>query len=99
MGKGGNHSETKTGMVESSELGVIPWEEVSKHTGEPKEDPSKWLVIDGQVYDITAWTWKHPGGRKLLSHYAGQDASVSEPENWSEYDESRICGTMCTQTL
>ncbi|XP_038071960.1 acyl-CoA 6-desaturase-like isoform X2 [Patiria miniata] len=75
MGKGGNHTESAVAETQASNLGTIPWDEVSKHNGRAKEDPSKWLVINGQVYDVTAWTKKHPGGSRLLSHYAGQDAS------------------------
>ncbi|CAH1788188.1 unnamed protein product [Owenia fusiformis] len=28
-----------------------------------------------QAYDITTWARRHPGGSKVISHYAGQDAS------------------------
>ncbi|KAL4216979.1 hypothetical protein ACF0H5_023436 [Mactra antiquata] len=49
----------------------IPWSEIQKHT--TKED--KWIVINGQVYDVTNWSYKHPGGSRLISHYAGQDAT------------------------
>jgi fatty acid desaturase 2 (delta-6 desaturase) len=47
--------------------------EVQLHT--KKDD--KWLVMDGQVYNITNWVGKHPGGSRVISHYAGQDATVS----------------------
>ena len=49
------------------------WAEVSRHA----EYNDKWLVIDGQVYNISSWSKKHPGGSRLISHYAGQDATVS----------------------
>jgi fatty acid desaturase 2 (delta-6 desaturase) len=52
---------------------VYTWSEVQLHT--KKDD--KWLVMDGQVYNITNWVSKHPGGSKVISHYAGQDATVS----------------------
>lgn len=38
---------------------------------------NRWLVIDNNVYDITQWSKRHPGGSKVISHYAGQDATVS----------------------
>ncbi|XP_030835157.1 acyl-CoA 6-desaturase [Strongylocentrotus purpuratus] len=47
------------------------WEEVRKHT----EVDDKWLVVDGNVYDITKWAKRHPGGNKVISHYSGQDAT------------------------
>lgn len=65
MGKGGQQRENKET--------VYTWSEVQLHT--KKDD--KWLVMDGQVYNITNWVGKHPGGSKVISHYAGQDATVS----------------------
>ena len=47
--------------------------QVAQHTS--KDD--KWLVIENEVYDITRWASRHPGGSKVISHYAGQDATVS----------------------
>lgn len=52
---------------------VIPWSEVQKHTS--KE--GRWIVINGEVYDVTNWSYKHPGGSRIIAHYAGQDATVS----------------------
>ena len=54
----------------------MTWEEVQQHT----DRSDKWLVIDGEVYDVTRWSRKHPGGSKVISHFAGQDASVSTRE-------------------
>ena len=52
---------------------VISWDEVKSHA----ENKEKWLVVDGQVYNITSWARKHPGGSRVITHYAGQDATVS----------------------
>jgi cytochrome b involved in lipid metabolism len=49
------------------------WDEIIKHTS----GDDKWLVINGCVYDITQWQHKHPGGARIISHFAGQDATVS----------------------
>lgn len=49
------------------------WEEVGKHNN--RDD--KWLVVDGNVYDISRFMKKHPGGARIISHFAGQDATVS----------------------
>ena len=51
----------------------IDWEEVQKH--DKRHD--KWIVVDGGVYNITEWANRHPGGRRVISHFAGQDATVS----------------------
>ncbi|XP_025080864.1 fatty acid desaturase 2-like isoform X1 [Pomacea canaliculata] len=64
MGRGGQ------GEKEEKEVKVYSWNEVREHSGN-----DKWLVIDGQVYNITDWVRKHPGGSRVISHYAGQDAT------------------------
>nr|WNZ34333.1 Fatty acid desaturase C1 [Hemicentrotus pulcherrimus] len=50
---------------------IFTWDEIRTHV--LPED--KWLVIDGDVYDISIWSRRHPGGKAIISHYAGQDAS------------------------
>lgn len=47
------------------------WEEIKKH--DKKDD--RWLVISGEVYNITNWSKRHPGGPRVIGHYAGQDAT------------------------
>ena len=83
MGKGGQQRENKEA--------VYTWSEVQLHT--KKDD--KWLVIDGQVYNITNWAGKHPGGMRVISHYAGQDATVSNKYNL-RYDLSVAYGPLTT---
>ncbi|NXA43677.1 FADS1 desaturase, partial [Eudromia elegans] len=34
-----------------------------------------WLVIDRKVYDVSEFCHRHPGGRRVINHYAGQDAT------------------------
>ena len=63
MGKGGQNIQTGDS--------IFTWEEVQQH--DKRSD--KWVVIDNEVYDITEWSRKHPGGSKVISHYAGQDAT------------------------
>ncbi|CAC5410891.1 unnamed protein product [Mytilus coruscus] len=62
MGKGGKQEQQKA---------VYTWDEIAKH--DKRED--RWMVIQGEVYNITNWANKHPGGSKVISHYAGQDAT------------------------
>ena len=64
---------TEPKMRNGNSKRVISWEEVQKHS----HRNDKWIVIDNEVYDITTWSRKHPGGSRVISHYAGQDASVS----------------------
>ena len=52
----------------------ISWDEVQQHCNVSKD---KWVVIENGVYDVTEWQNRHPGGKRLLDHYSGQDATVS----------------------
>lgn len=52
--------------------GLINWGEVKKH----QSLKDRWIVIDNKVYDVSSWQNRHPGGRKVIGHYAGQDATV-----------------------
>lgn len=47
-------------------------EEISSHV----ERDDRWITVDGYVYDVTNWARSHPGGEKIISGYAGHDASV-----------------------
>ncbi|KAK6455264.1 cytochrome b2, mitochondrial precursor [Scheffersomyces xylosifermentans] len=35
-----------------------------------------WVVINGEVYDLTEFLATHPGGARVILKYAGQDASL-----------------------
>ncbi|CAH8449490.1 unnamed protein product [Dicrocoelium dendriticum] len=58
-------------MDNDLEVSSITWNEVRKHTFLH----DRWMVIDNKVYDVTKWQHRHPGGRKVLSHFEGQDAT------------------------
>lgn len=51
--------------------GVYTWEEVALHNTEE----SAWIAIRGNVYDVTEFVDKHPGGREILLLAVGRDAT------------------------
>jgi cytochrome-b5 reductase len=53
------------------DLPLIAWDEIQKHTSEA----SLWVVIEGEVYDLTTWAARHPGGLQVLLDAAGTDAT------------------------
>ena len=61
MGKGGRGQQS------------FKWEEIKSHDSQN----DRWIVIEGEVYDVTNWSKRHPGGSRMIGHYAGQDATVS----------------------
>ncbi|XP_029438123.1 acyl-CoA 6-desaturase-like [Rhinatrema bivittatum] len=65
MGKGGEQGECEKAAA------VYSWEEIQKHN--LKTD--KWLVIERKVYNISEWMRRHPGGSRVIGHYAGEDAT------------------------
>ena len=58
------------------------WEEIRKHN--KKDD--MWIVVNQTVYDVTGFRNKHPGGPKLLDHYAGSDATDAFNAFHKEFD-------------
>ncbi|VDP67887.1 unnamed protein product [Echinostoma caproni] len=50
----------------------ITWTEIEQHSS--KHD--RWIVMENKVYDVSKWQNRHPGGRKIIGHYAAQDATV-----------------------
>lgn len=33
-------------------------------------------MVDRKVYDVSKFAKRHPGGSRVIGHYAGQDATV-----------------------
>uniref|UniRef100_A0A667I2F4 Fatty acid desaturase 2-like protein FADS2P1 n=1 Tax=Lynx canadensis TaxID=61383 RepID=A0A667I2F4_LYNCA len=60
-----------SGSVGQKSLNMYSWQEIQKHN----QKADQWLVINRKVYDVTGWANKHPGGSRVLNHYAGEDAT------------------------
>lgn len=67
-------SEKGTGPVPAFPQ-LFTWEEVGIRNGRG-QGQEQWLVIDRKVYDVSKFSKRHPGGSRVISHYAGQDATV-----------------------
>lgn len=50
--------------------------EISWHN----ESDDCWIVVDGQVWDITSFAPEHPGGPGIIYKYAGRDATAAYNE-------------------
>ncbi|KAG1929677.1 fatty acid desaturase [Pimephales promelas] len=69
MGGGGQQTDRITGT--NGRFGTYTWEEVQKHT----KFGDQWIVVERKVYNVSQWVKRHPGGVRILGHYAGEDAT------------------------
>jgi len=70
----------------------VPMSEVKKH----KSKDSVWVVLHGNVYDLTAFLADHPGGDQVVLEWAGKDAtkfwSAIHQKDWiTEYLKPEWC--------
>ncbi|KAF9012548.1 FMN-dependent dehydrogenase-domain-containing protein [Cyathus striatus] len=54
-----------------SDKPTISGKEVAKHNSRD----SCWIIVHGNVYDVTEFLDDHPGGSKIILKYAGKDAT------------------------
>jgi len=77
--------------------GGITMEEVAKHTS--KSDC--WVVVSGQVLDVTSFLSQHPGGELAILTFAGKDATeefnmIHPPDVIPKYAPDAIIGQVGT---
>jgi cytochrome b involved in lipid metabolism len=48
-------------------------DEVKKHA----DAKSCWSIIHGEVFDLTSWIAKHPGGKQAILSLCGKDGSTA----------------------
>lgn len=75
--------------------GEYTMEEVVKH----KSEDDCWVVVDGQVLDVTSFLSDHPGGKMAIMTFAGKDASemfnmVHESDVIEKFAPECVIGTL-----
>jgi flavocytochrome c len=68
-------------------------EEIAKHN----KDDDCWVIINGQVLDVTKFLKDHPGGKKAILIYAGRDATeefnmLHKPDVIEKYAPETVIG-------
>nr|XP_056707964.1 acyl-CoA (8-3)-desaturase-like [Euleptes europaea] len=71
----GGQEGRQEGRQEGGGGSTFTWEEVGLRTGRVRPHRERWLVIDRKVYDVSRFHERHPGGSRVIRHYAGQDAT------------------------
>ncbi|QRV75975.1 FMN-dependent alpha-hydroxy acid dehydrogenase [Ceratobasidium sp. AG-Ba] len=67
-----DHSDLAKGeTLELSPSGLIPYDEIQKHNSRD----SCWVIVNGEVYDVTGFLKDHPGGIAPILKVAGSDAT------------------------
>ena len=74
---------------------VFSMDDVAKHN---KKDDC-WVVVDGQVLDVTSFLPDHPGGEKAILLYAGRDATeefnmLHDPKVIPRYAPDAVAGLL-----
>lgn len=80
---------------EKASLKSYTLEEVAKH----KTKDDVWVVVNGEVLDVTKFKADHPGGEKAIMLYAGRDATeefnmLHDPKVVKKYAPDSIIGTL-----
>lgn len=70
-------------------------EEVSRHN----KETDAWIVVDGQVLDITKFLTNHPGGKDILMSVAGTDATSRFEKEEHSQDARLELRTLCIGRL
>jgi len=58
---------------------------VADVAGHKDADSGMYIIVDENVYDVTAFVNEHPGGAKILKRVAGKDATK---QFWKYHNES-----------
>merc|ERR1719249_395113 len=97
IGGGGGGAVAGGAPAAGGVAGGIPMEEVAKHTS--KSDC--WVVVAGQVLDVTKFLGEHPGGELAILTFAGKDATeefnmIHPPDVIGKYAPDAVIGMVGT---
>merc|ERR1719226_188331 len=75
--------------------GGLTMEEVAKHT----TNTNCWVVVNGEVLDVTKFLKEHPGGELAILTFAGRDASeefnmIHPPDVIPKYAPDAVIGNL-----
>eukprot|EP00448_Togula_jolla_P024662 CAMPEP_0170591762 /NCGR_PEP_ID=MMETSP0224-20130122/12574_1 /TAXON_ID=285029 /ORGANISM="Togula jolla, Strain CCCM 725" /LENGTH=1051 /DNA_ID=CAMNT_0010915643 /DNA_START=49 /DNA_END=3204 /DNA_ORIENTATION=+ len=92
-GGGGGGAAAATAASGGGGGGGYTMEEVAKHT--TKQDC--WVVVNGQVLDVTSFLSEHPGGELAILTFAGKDATeefnmIHPPDVIPKYAPNAVIG-------
>ncbi|CAL1128826.1 unnamed protein product [Cladocopium goreaui] len=93
IGGGGGGGAVMAGAPAGGGGGGISMAEVAKHNS--KSDC--WVVVDGQVLDVTSFLSEHPGGELAILTFAGKDATeefnmIHPPDVIGKYAPDSVIG-------
>jgi succinate dehydrogenase/fumarate reductase flavoprotein subunit len=111
LGAVAGHLDTAAPQASSStQTASAPSSQPSSGGGEPKtytlDDVAKhnkkddcWVIVDGQVLDVTSFLPDHPGGEKAILLYAGRDATeefnmLHDPKVIPRYAPDAVIGAL-----
>eukprot|EP01097_Dermamoeba_algensis_P009207 TRINITY_DN640_c0_g1_i3.p1 TRINITY_DN640_c0_g1~~TRINITY_DN640_c0_g1_i3.p1 ORF type:complete len:231 (-),score=33.17 TRINITY_DN640_c0_g1_i3:586-1278(-) len=78
---------TQTKVTKDTQAPSYTWEEINRHTS----SSSCWIVINGEVYDVTNFLSSHPGGDSIVLDYAGkEDCANAFFHDVHEHSESAV---------
>ncbi|MFH1229033.1 MAG: cytochrome b5-like heme/steroid binding domain-containing protein [Candidatus Aenigmatarchaeota archaeon] len=72
-GAASNSTVTPISNITVAQGTVLSLSEISNHNSAA----SCWLIINGNVYDVTAYLSSHPPGELLITPFCGKDATVA----------------------